>query len=360
MLNTSQPSTLSQSAQTYARDYMAKTREFSRNANLYVLHVIGMDMIHGSFTVLFNLYLLALGFDITFIGLRLMIGFIASAVTAMPAGLVSDRIGRKASFILGDGRRRGDWSRHDQHPERADSAVGSGPRRLLRQPSPHLRGRLHDGEQQEERARPPVLGRGQLPHAVGHERRADRRHGACPVHRRHRSRRRVPVRLLRRAVAVVHIAGARADAALDRGRGAARKANRAGETRAQPVSRTVRGHPPPTPHRVLRADERAAGRGHRCGGPAAERGVPRGPHPRRGGRNRRGVRRGRALPRRRDAVRAARGGADAQGGRDRADARAVAARSSWQWGSCRSRWARGRCSSCWPARRTWGAWPPSA
>ena len=95
--------TLTQSAQSYARDYMARTRQFSRNANLYVLHVIGMDMIHGSFTVLFNLYLLAAGFDITFIGLRLMIGFIASALTAMPAGLVSDRIGRKASFILGDG-----------------------------------------------------------------------------------------------------------------------------------------------------------------------------------------------------------------------------------------------------------------
>ena len=89
--------------QKFAADYLAKTREFSRNANLYVLHVIGMDMIHGSFNVLFNLYLLALGFDIRFIGLRLMIGFIASAVTAVPAGLVSDRIGRKASFLLGDG-----------------------------------------------------------------------------------------------------------------------------------------------------------------------------------------------------------------------------------------------------------------
>jgi hypothetical protein len=43
-------------------DYVEKTRQFSRNANLYVLHVIGIDMIHGSFNVLFNLYLLALGF----------------------------------------------------------------------------------------------------------------------------------------------------------------------------------------------------------------------------------------------------------------------------------------------------------
>ena len=95
--------TPSDQAPSFLRDYLEKTREFGRNANLYVLHVIGMDMIHGSFTVLFNLYLLALGFDVRFIGLRLMIGFIASAVTAMPAGLVSDRIGRKASFILGDG-----------------------------------------------------------------------------------------------------------------------------------------------------------------------------------------------------------------------------------------------------------------
>ncbi len=28
-------------------DYLSKTRQFSRNANLYVIHVIGMDMIHG-------------------------------------------------------------------------------------------------------------------------------------------------------------------------------------------------------------------------------------------------------------------------------------------------------------------------
>ena len=88
---------------SFVQDYIARTREFSRNANLYVLHVIGMDMIHGSFNVLFNLYLLALGFDVKFVGLRLTIGFIASAVTAVPAGLVSDRIGRKASFVLGDG-----------------------------------------------------------------------------------------------------------------------------------------------------------------------------------------------------------------------------------------------------------------
>ncbi|MFQ5874399.1 MAG: hypothetical protein ACE5JL_11440 [Dehalococcoidia bacterium] len=53
----------------FVRDYIGKTREFSRNANLYILHVIGMDMIFGSFNVMFNLYLLAIGFDIRFVGL---------------------------------------------------------------------------------------------------------------------------------------------------------------------------------------------------------------------------------------------------------------------------------------------------
>ncbi|MFQ5951087.1 MAG: MFS transporter, partial [Candidatus Geothermarchaeales archaeon] len=53
--------------------------------------------------VLFNLYLLAIGFDIAFIGLRILIAQGASAVASIPAGVVSDRIGRKASFILGDG-----------------------------------------------------------------------------------------------------------------------------------------------------------------------------------------------------------------------------------------------------------------
>lgn len=87
----------------WAADYIARTREFSRNANLYVLHVIGMDMIHGSWSVLFNLYLLELGYDIRFVGMRLIVEGAASTVTAVPGGMISDRIGRKASFVVGDG-----------------------------------------------------------------------------------------------------------------------------------------------------------------------------------------------------------------------------------------------------------------
>ncbi len=83
--------------------YIEAMRMFSRNARLYVLDVIGMDMIHGSWMVLFNLYLLAIGFDVKFVGLRLIVAGVAGAFLSVPAGVVSDRIGRKASFILGDG-----------------------------------------------------------------------------------------------------------------------------------------------------------------------------------------------------------------------------------------------------------------
>ncbi|MBI1730067.1 MFS transporter [Candidatus Acetothermia bacterium] len=83
--------------------YFEKIRLFSYNARLYLLHVIGMDLIHGTWEVIFNLYLLELGFSIEFIGLRIAITGIAGATASIPMGWLSDRIGRKAGFILGDG-----------------------------------------------------------------------------------------------------------------------------------------------------------------------------------------------------------------------------------------------------------------
>ncbi len=84
-------------------NYLSRIRSFSSNAKLYIVHVFGMDYIYGTWEVLFNLYLLVIGFNISFIGLRLLIGGITGALAALPSGSISDRIGRKASFILGDG-----------------------------------------------------------------------------------------------------------------------------------------------------------------------------------------------------------------------------------------------------------------
>lgn len=84
-------------------EYALAIRSFSRNARLFIVHVIGMDTVHGTSLVLVNLYFLAVGLPIEFIGLRLLLGGIAGAVFSVPAGLISDRIGRKWSFVLGDG-----------------------------------------------------------------------------------------------------------------------------------------------------------------------------------------------------------------------------------------------------------------
>ncbi len=84
-------------------EYGTAIRSFSRNARLFIIHVIGMDTVHGTSLVLVNLYFLAVGLPIEFIGLRLLLSGIAGAIFSVPAGLISDRIGRKWSFIVGDG-----------------------------------------------------------------------------------------------------------------------------------------------------------------------------------------------------------------------------------------------------------------
>src|SRR3989442_3004920 len=61
-----------------------------------------MDTVHGTSLVLVNLYFLAVGLPIEFIGLRLLLSCIAGAVFSVLAGLISDRIGRKWSFIVED------------------------------------------------------------------------------------------------------------------------------------------------------------------------------------------------------------------------------------------------------------------
>jgi len=85
------------------RGYVEEVKRFSRNARLYLLHVIGMDLIHGTWEVLFNLCLLEIGYGLEFLGLRLAVISVSGTLASIPMGRLSDKVGRKLGFILGDG-----------------------------------------------------------------------------------------------------------------------------------------------------------------------------------------------------------------------------------------------------------------
>jgi MFS family permease len=55
----------------------------------------------GIWRVLFNLYLLDLGFQEDFIGYMFLLSGLASGLFAFPAGIISDKIGRKKSLLTG-------------------------------------------------------------------------------------------------------------------------------------------------------------------------------------------------------------------------------------------------------------------
>ena len=81
--------------------YWHRLRALSPNAKRYLLSTVFRAAGFGIWMLLFNLYMISMGFDAAFIGL---IGTLASAtsmVCALPAGLIADRIGRKRTMTLG-------------------------------------------------------------------------------------------------------------------------------------------------------------------------------------------------------------------------------------------------------------------
>jgi len=83
----------------YIAEYLDYIRGFSRNAKLYLvsslLGGIGLGLVH----VVFNLYLLRVGLDESFLGLLVFCGSIAGVLFALPAGRASDLFGRKGCLV---------------------------------------------------------------------------------------------------------------------------------------------------------------------------------------------------------------------------------------------------------------------
>ena len=83
--------------------YLHVLRDFNRNVHLYLITtmLIALTVDGGIYTVLFNLYLLRLGYGPEFVGLVNGTGMLAFALFCLPAGTLSGRWGNRRLMIVG-------------------------------------------------------------------------------------------------------------------------------------------------------------------------------------------------------------------------------------------------------------------
>ncbi len=83
--------------------YINTFRSLNRNVLLHfiAISVIGFTVDGGVFSVVFNLFLLRLGYEPDFIGQVNFAGLIAFAICSMPASALGNRLGNRRSMILG-------------------------------------------------------------------------------------------------------------------------------------------------------------------------------------------------------------------------------------------------------------------
>ncbi|HOC21631.1 MAG TPA: MFS transporter [Anaerolineae bacterium] len=83
------------------RDYLANVRRFSPDARRYLWVSALQGMGQGVFQLLFNFYILSLGHQEGFLGFLISLPSFTALIFVLYAGYISDRIGRRATFLLG-------------------------------------------------------------------------------------------------------------------------------------------------------------------------------------------------------------------------------------------------------------------
>lgn len=80
--------------------YVERVRAFSRNARLLLLRAPSVGLMVGLWNLLFNLYLLALGFDASFVAQMIALNWVAHGLVVIPAGMLSDMLGRRMTYLV--------------------------------------------------------------------------------------------------------------------------------------------------------------------------------------------------------------------------------------------------------------------
>lgn len=83
--------------------YLATLRTFQRNVWLYFIAIsfIGFTVDGGIYSVVFNLFLLRLGYGPEFVGQVNSMGLLAFAIVSLPAGALGSRFGNRQAMIIG-------------------------------------------------------------------------------------------------------------------------------------------------------------------------------------------------------------------------------------------------------------------
>jgi MFS family permease len=83
------------------RGYAQNVRAFSRNASLYLISTVISSAAFGVFRLLFNFYVLSLGYDEALVGNLVTTSSLTALIAAVPMGYLADMLGRKISLIGG-------------------------------------------------------------------------------------------------------------------------------------------------------------------------------------------------------------------------------------------------------------------
>lgn len=82
------------------REYVHVIRNFSPNAKLLMARMLIGTFSLAIWGLIFNIYLLTLGFDKSFVGLMLSYSWFAHGAIVIPAGILSDLYGRRNTYLI--------------------------------------------------------------------------------------------------------------------------------------------------------------------------------------------------------------------------------------------------------------------
>src|SRR4030042_3480723 len=82
------------------KDYGAHLAAFRPNARLYLVYAIVAGVAMGIFRLLFNFYILSLGFDEKLLGNLVATSSVTALIVALPMGYLADTLGRKKSLLV--------------------------------------------------------------------------------------------------------------------------------------------------------------------------------------------------------------------------------------------------------------------